>query len=177
MDISCNGRFIITCSKINDLIIWDLKGEPLAIVDTYLGSTHQAKISPCGRFVAASGSNNNFKYKIKKKKIMNLIFVCCFQLLFLGFTPDVKIWEVGFTKTGEYKQVGKAFNLAGHSSGIYDFDFCADSSLMASVSKDGTFRFYDTKSELALFIHHMYILYVVLDYLNDDLTFIKNTFL
>ncbi|KAK0170952.1 hypothetical protein PV328_008728 [Microctonus aethiopoides] len=118
MDISCNGRFIITCSKINDLIIWDLKGEPLATVDTYLGSTHQAKISPCGRFVAAS-----------------------------GFTPDVKIWEVGFTKTGEFKQVGKAFNLAGHSSGIYDFDFCADSSLMASVSKDGTFRFYDTKIE------------------------------
>ncbi|XP_015115655.1 transducin beta-like protein 2 isoform X2 [Diachasma alloeum] len=118
MDIACNGRFIMTCSKKNDLIIWDLKGEIIATVDTYLGSTHRARISPCGRFVAAS-----------------------------GFTPDVKVWEVGFTKTGEFKQVGKAFDLAGHSSGIYDFDFCADSSQMVSVSKDGSYRFYDTKIE------------------------------
>ncbi|XP_043269119.1 transducin beta-like protein 2 [Venturia canescens] len=118
MDIACNGRFIITCSKVNDLIVWDLKGEQLAIIDTYLGSTHRARISPCGRFVAAS-----------------------------GFTPDVKVWEVVFTKTGEFKHVTKAFDLAGHSSGIYDFNFCADTSHMASVSKDGTYRFYDTKIE------------------------------
>lgn len=117
MDIACNGRFIITCSKVNDLIVWDLKGEQLAIIDTYLGSTHRAKISPCGRFIAAS-----------------------------GFTPDVKVWEVVFTKSGEFKHVSKAFDLAGHSSGIYDFNFCADTSHMASLSKDGTWRFYDTKS-------------------------------
>lgn len=117
MDIACNGRFIITCSTVNDLIVWDLKGEQLATIDTYLGSTHKARISPCGRFVAAS-----------------------------GFTPDVKVWEVLFTKSGEFKQVAKAFDLAGHSSGVYDFNFCADTSHMASVSKDGTYRFYDTKS-------------------------------
>ncbi|XP_063975433.1 transducin beta-like protein 2 isoform X3 [Diachasmimorpha longicaudata] len=118
MDIACNGRFIMTCSKKNDLIIWDLKGEIIATLDTYLGSTHRARISPCGRFVAAS-----------------------------GFTPDVKVWEVGFTKDEKFKQVGKAFDLAGHSSGVYDFDFCADSSQMGSVSKDGSYRFYDTKIE------------------------------
>ncbi|XP_011307623.1 transducin beta-like protein 2 isoform X2 [Fopius arisanus] len=118
MDIACNGRFIMTCSKKNDLIIWDLKGEIIATVDTYLGSTYAAKISPCGRFVAAS-----------------------------GFTPDVKVWEVGFTKAGDFKQVGKAFDLAGHSSGVYDFDFRADSSQMVTFSKDGTYKFYDTKIE------------------------------
>lgn len=68
-------------------------------------------------------------------------------LLFQGFTPDVKVWEVGFTKSGEFKQVSKAFNLAGHSSGVYDFGFSADTSYMATVSKDGTYRFYDTKSK------------------------------
>ncbi|XP_015605393.1 transducin beta-like protein 2 [Cephus cinctus] len=118
MDIACTGRFIITCSKLNDLIIWDLKGQPFATIDTYLGTTHRARISPCGRFVAAS-----------------------------GFTPDVKVWEVGFSKSGEFKQVAKAFDLAGHSSGIYDFSFSADTSNMATVSKDGTFRFYNTKIE------------------------------
>lgn len=56
MEIACNGRFIMTCSKTNGLIVWDLKGEPLATVDTYLAFTHKARISPCGRFVAASGN-------------------------------------------------------------------------------------------------------------------------
>lgn len=64
-----------------------------------------------------------------------------------GFTPDVKVWEVSFTKSGDFKQVSKAFDLGGHSSGIYDFDFNTDSSRMVTVSKDGTYRLYDTKSK------------------------------
>lgn len=56
------------------------------------------------------------------------------------------MWEVIFSKSGEFKQVAKAFDLAGHSSGILDFTFSADSSCMATVSKDGTYRLYDTKS-------------------------------
>ncbi|EFN73424.1 Transducin beta-like 2 protein [Camponotus floridanus] len=118
MDIASTGKYIITCSTANDLIIWDLKGQPLATVEMHLGSTHRARISPCGRFVAAS-----------------------------GFTPEVKVWEVVFGKSGEFKQVVKAFDLAGHTSGVYDFAFSADTSRMATVSKDGTYRFYDIKIE------------------------------
>ncbi|KAL6257563.1 hypothetical protein P5V15_011137 [Pogonomyrmex californicus] len=118
MDIACTGKYIITCSKANDLIIWDLKGQPLATLELHLGSTYRARISPCGRFVAAS-----------------------------GFTPDVNVWEVVFSKSGEFKTVAKAFDLAGHSSGVLDFDFSADTNHMATVSKDGTYRFYDTKIE------------------------------
>ncbi|XP_070154095.1 transducin beta-like protein 2 isoform X2 [Polyergus mexicanus] len=118
MDIACTGKYIITCSTANDLIIWDLKGQPLATVEMHLGSTHRARISPCGRFVAAS-----------------------------GFTPEVNVWEVVFGKSGEFKQVIKAFDLAGHTSGVHDFAFSADTSRMATVSKDGTYRFYDIKIE------------------------------
>ncbi|KAG7207439.1 hypothetical protein KM043_009082 [Ampulex compressa] len=118
MDIACTGKYIITCSKANDLVVWDLKGQPLATVEMYLGSTYRARISPCGRFIAAS-----------------------------GFTPDVNVWEVVFTKSGEFKQVEKAFDLAGHSSGILDFNFNADTSHTATVSKDGTYRLYNTKIE------------------------------
>ncbi|XP_070522969.1 transducin beta-like protein 2 isoform X3 [Cardiocondyla obscurior] len=118
MDIACTGKYIITCSKVNDLIIWDLKGQILATVEMHLGSTYRARISPCGRFVAAS-----------------------------GFTPDVNVWEVVFNKSGEFKAVAKAFDLAGHTSGVHDFGFSADTSHMATVSKDGTYRFYNTKIE------------------------------
>ncbi|XP_046384384.1 transducin beta-like protein 2 [Ischnura elegans] len=119
LDIACTGRYIMTCSEKTDLVIWDLKGQNvLGKVDTYLMSTTCARISPCGRFVAAS-----------------------------GFTPDLKVWEVSFAKSGEFKQLARAFELKGHTSGIHDFGFNCDSSRMSSVSKDGTWRLYDTKIE------------------------------
>nr|CAD7196822.1 unnamed protein product [Timema douglasi] len=118
LGIACSGKFIMSCSDKTDLVLWDLKGQQLAKVDTYLMNNYCARISPCGRFVAAS-----------------------------GFTPDVKVWEVCFAKSGEFHQVSRAFELSGHSSGVYDFSFNADSSCIATVSKDGTWKAYNTKIE------------------------------
>lgn len=118
MDIELTGKYIITCSKVNDLILWDLKGQVLATVELHLGSTYRARISPCGRFVGTS-----------------------------GFVPDLSVWEVVFSKSGDFTQVAKAFDLGGHTSGILDFAFSADSCQMATVSKDGTFRLYNTNVE------------------------------
>jgi WD40 repeat protein len=42
--------------------------------------------------------------------------------------------------------VKRVFDLTGHSSGVYDVAFDADSSHMATVSKDGTWKLFDTKS-------------------------------
>lgn len=122
-DISSNGKFMMSCSCKTDMVIWDLKGQQLERqqlerLDTYLMSTHSAKISPCGRFVVAT-----------------------------GFSPDIKVMEVSFTKSGEYKQVTKAYELTGHSSGIYDVAFDVDTSHIATISKDGTWKLYHTKSE------------------------------
>ena len=41
----------------------------------------------------------------------------------VGFTPDVKVWEVCFTRTGDYQEVRRAFELKGHSAGVYSFAF------------------------------------------------------
>lgn len=68
-------------------------------------------------------------------------------MLHIGFAPDVKVWEVQFTKSGEFKQVARAFELAGHTSGIYDFSFSSDSTKMATVSKDGSWKVFDTNSQ------------------------------
>ncbi|XP_076473005.1 transducin beta-like protein 2 [Babylonia areolata] len=64
-------------------------------------------------------------------------FVAC-----SGFTPDVKIWEVSGT-AGEIKVI-RAMELKGHNSGIYCFSFNGDSSRAATVSKDGTWKLWDT---------------------------------
>lgn len=61
IDIASNGRYIISCSKLNDLIILDLKGQILSHVETFLGTTHKVRISPCSRFIAASGIKNILK--------------------------------------------------------------------------------------------------------------------
>ncbi|CAN7987034.1 unnamed protein product, partial [Ixodes hexagonus] len=71
-----------------------------------------------------------------------------------GFTPDVKVWEVCFSKTGEFKEVKRAFELKGHTSGVFSFAFSNDSTrrvpghtLMASVSRDGTWKLWDCNIE------------------------------
>lgn len=118
VDIAATGKFITTCSNKTDLKVWDLKGQVLAHVDTYLMSTCGAKVSPCGRFIVAC-----------------------------GFAPDAKVWEVKFTKAGEFQEVKRVFELTGHSSGVYDVAFDVDSSHMATVGKDGTWRLFNTKVE------------------------------
>ncbi|CAG0886288.1 unnamed protein product [Darwinula stevensoni] len=118
LGIACDGKYIMTCSNRNDLVIWDLKGEVLAQQDTHQVDTYSALISPCGRFVATS-----------------------------GFTPDVKVWEVKFTRTGEFSGLVRAFELKGHNSGVYSFGFNTDSTKAATVSKDGTWKLYDTNIE------------------------------
>ncbi|XP_074036178.1 transducin beta-like protein 2 isoform X4 [Leptinotarsa decemlineata] len=118
MGIASNGRYIMSCSNKTDMVIWDLKGQVLTKIDTYLMNTTCAKLSPCGKFVVAS-----------------------------GFSPEAKVWEVIFNKSGEFQEVKqiKQLTLGGHTSGVYDIAFDVDSSHMATVSKDGTWNLYDTK--------------------------------
>uniref|UniRef100_A0A023FYT8 Putative salivary protein antigen p40 n=1 Tax=Amblyomma parvum TaxID=251391 RepID=A0A023FYT8_AMBPA len=116
--IACNGNFIMSISMDTTLCVWSLKGDLLASLDTRHMNNYYGCVSPCGRFVASS-----------------------------GFTPDVKVWEVCFNKTGEFKEVKRAFELKGHTSGVFCFAFSNDSSRMASVSRDGTWKLWDCNIE------------------------------
>jgi len=120
LGISSTGKYIATCSDKTELILWNLKGDVLAKIDTCHNLTYCCKVSPCGRFVATS-----------------------------GFTPDVKVWEVKFSRGGEFEKVSRAFDLTGHRSGVYSFAFSADSGRMATVSKDGSWKVFDTNIEFA----------------------------
>ena len=54
-------------------------------------------------------------------------------LLPLGFTPDVKLWNVQFTKAGDYHQVTKAMGLTGHRNCVYHCSLSADSTRYVCV--------------------------------------------
>ncbi|KYO33261.1 transducin beta-like protein 2 isoform X1 [Alligator mississippiensis] len=116
--IAETGKFIMTASSDTTILIWDLKGEVLANINTNQMNNAFASVSPCGRFVASC-----------------------------GFTPDVKVWEVCFGKSGDFREVVRAFELKGHSAGVYSFSFSNDSRRMATVSKDGTWKLWDTDIE------------------------------
>ncbi|XP_051973730.1 transducin beta-like protein 2 [Xyrauchen texanus] len=116
--IAETGKFIMSASVDTTIVIWDLKGDVLATINTNQMTNSHVAISPCGRFVASC-----------------------------GFTPDVKVWEVCFGKSGEFKEVARAFDLKGHSAGVYSFDFSNDSRRMVTVSKDGTWKLWNTDVE------------------------------
>ncbi|GAB6033733.1 Transducin beta-like protein 2 [Chamberlinius hualienensis] len=118
LGIASSGKFIMTCSADTKLIIWSSKGEILTSIDTRQIDVYYADVSPCGRFVASC-----------------------------GFTSDVKVWQVVFDKTAVFKELARAFELKGHSAGVESFAFNSDSSRMVSVSKDKTWKFWDTNVE------------------------------
>ncbi|ESO04935.1 hypothetical protein HELRODRAFT_99280 [Helobdella robusta] len=113
--IASTGLYVMTCYKNPIIKIWDIKGTLLTSIDTLQMNHTHGRVSPCGRFVACS-----------------------------GFTSEVKVWEVTFSKTNEFKETTKAFQLGSHTSTIYSFDFNNDSTRMATISKDGTWKLWDT---------------------------------
>ncbi|XP_072496322.1 transducin beta-like protein 2 isoform X2 [Notamacropus eugenii] len=111
--IAETGKFIMSVSSDTTIIIWTLKGEVLSIINTNQMNNTYAVISHCSRFVGSC-----------------------------GFTPDAKVWEVCFSKNGQFREVTRAFELKGHTAGIHFLAFSNDSCRMATVSKDGTWKFW-----------------------------------
>lgn len=139
--MACNGAYLMSCSSQSDLVIWSPNDQRrLVTLDTCLGNNYAAKVSFCGRFVAACGGD---LWCLNSEQLWTNDFGS------VGFSPDAKVWEVQF-KAGKYVTTKNVFNLSGHSSGIYDLAFDQDSSHMATVSKDGTWKLYDTQSKLNL---------------------------
>jgi len=114
VDVASTGKFILTVHSDVHLLLWDLKGKILATINTNQMINSFGAVSPCGRYVASC-----------------------------GFTPDVKVWEIQFSKTGDFIGVARAFELKGHSAGVLHFSFSSDSTKMASVSKDGSWKLWN----------------------------------
>jgi WD40 repeat protein len=114
--IACTGRFIMSAEVNNKIVIFDIRGEVLSIVETHQGHLNYAAISPCGRFFGSS-----------------------------GFMSDVRFFEVCFEKSnGNFKEIRKAFDLKGHDAQVTCFCLNKDSTRAASISKDNTWKLWNT---------------------------------
>jgi transducin beta-like protein 2 len=112
--IATSGQFVMVAFKDTMVNLYTPKGVLLKKIDTGHNINYQATISPCGRFVATC-----------------------------GFTPDVKVWEVSFSKSNDFREVKRVYELKGHNAGVLTFSFSADSTRVVTASKDGTWRLYD----------------------------------
>ncbi|CAF3425677.1 unnamed protein product [Rotaria sp. Silwood1] len=114
--IACTGKFIISAEVNNKIILFDTKGDVLDTVETRQGHLNYAAVSPCGRFFGSS-----------------------------GFTSDVRFFEVCFEKSnGNFKEIRKAFELKGHNAQVSCFSLNKDSTRAATISKDNTWKLWNT---------------------------------
>ena len=65
----------------------------------------------------------------------------------------MKVWEVVFARSGEFDKLSRAFELKGHTSGVLDLSATPDSFRMATVSRDGTWRLFNTNGQWPLGRH------------------------
>ena len=61
IDMSCTGKFIMSCSAKTDVILYDLNGAILSKLNTVLGKNYWAQISPDGKLLASSGFTPDVK--------------------------------------------------------------------------------------------------------------------
>ncbi|CAF5001708.1 unnamed protein product, partial [Rotaria magnacalcarata] len=114
--IACTGKFIISAEVNNKIVLYDTKGEVLDTIETHQGHLTYAAVSPCGRFFGSS-----------------------------GFMSDVRFYEVCFEKSnGNFKETRKAFDLKGHNAQVSCFSLNKDSTRAATISKDNTWKLWNT---------------------------------
>ena len=98
-------------------------GEVLASVETKQAPNSCAAVSPCGKFIACSGTAGLYI----RMPCIGYVRVFRVSLVITGFTPDVKIWEVEFSKGGDFQQMSRAMELKGHSATVLSLSFNGDS--------------------------------------------------
>ncbi|CAF0949053.1 unnamed protein product [Rotaria sordida] len=114
--IACTGKFIISAEVNNKIVVFDTKGDVLDTVETHQGHLNYAAVSPCGRFFGSS-----------------------------GFMSDVRFFEVCFEKSnGNFKEIRKIFDLKGHNAQVLCFSLNKDSTRAATISKDNTWKLWNT---------------------------------
>ena len=74
--------------------LFKIKGvEEFLKVTTNLSPNTCAVVSPCSKFVACAG------------KVEEIVSFLRYLVMFIGFTTSVKIYEVEFSKDGEFQKV------------------------------------------------------------------------
>jgi WD40 repeat protein len=114
LGVACNGKFVMSCAADGEMIIWSVKGEEYARINVCGGTAFNAKVTPCGRYVAAC-----------------------------GMSPDVVIHEVKFSAANKFEEVSNLTKLVHPDSSILDVAFSDDSARVGTITKSGKWTVWD----------------------------------
>ncbi|GLI63451.1 hypothetical protein VaNZ11_006423 [Volvox africanus] len=114
--------FVVSLSTKKDGKVYDLQGREVAVFEPNALANHDLAVSSDGRFVAAA-----------------------------TFSSDVKIWEMKYSREGEFRGLIKAMGLTGHRSQVACVALSFDNSRAATASKDGMLKIWniDVRYELS----------------------------
>ncbi|GLC40138.1 hypothetical protein PLESTB_000881000 [Pleodorina starrii] len=113
---SAVGRrgIIVAMSAKKDGRVYDMQGREVAVFEPNALANHDLAVSADGRFIAAA-----------------------------TFSSDVKIWEMKYTREGEFRGLIKAMGLTGHRSQVACVALSSDNSRAATASKDGMLKIWN----------------------------------
>ncbi|PNW86947.1 hypothetical protein CHLRE_02g102450v5 [Chlamydomonas reinhardtii] len=106
--------YIVSLSTKKDGKLFDMAGRELAEFEPNALANHDLAVSLDGRFIAAA-----------------------------TFSSDVKIWEMKYTREGEFRGLIKAMNLSGHKSQVACVALSSDNRRAATASKDGILKIWN----------------------------------
>jgi len=119
IQVSNNSQFVLTCYDDTTFILWNLKAEVLAEINTKQMKNTMAAISPDCKFVAAG-----------------------------TFMSDVKLWLLKYNvhqDKSSFSGIDEAHftQLSGHTSAVNYLAFLSDSKRMVTCSKDCTWKLWN----------------------------------
>ncbi|KAG2482478.1 hypothetical protein HYH03_018585 [Edaphochlamys debaryana] len=106
--------FIVSLSTKKDGKVYDMQGREMAVFEPNALTNHDLAVSLDGRFVAAA-----------------------------TFSSDVKIWEMKYSREGEFRGLIKAMGLTGHKSQVASVALSHDNRRAATASKDGMLKIWN----------------------------------
>jgi len=113
--ISPNGKLILSCGDNTILYLFNNNGTQLTSFNTSQMRNNMAAMSPDGKLFAVA-----------------------------TWTADVKVLYLQTAKsTGEFEKLSKVMELGEHRTSVYNVCFSADSTRIATTSKDGTLKLWD----------------------------------
>ncbi|GFR51981.1 hypothetical protein Agub_g14508 [Astrephomene gubernaculifera] len=114
--------YVVSLSTKREGRVYDMKGSLLASFEPSALANHDLAVSYDGRFIAAA-----------------------------TFSSDVKIWEMKYSREGEFRGLLKAMNLSGHRGQVACVGLSYDNCRAATAGKDGMLKVWniDVRYELS----------------------------
>ncbi len=156
IDISPDGRFLLTGAGDNTARVWDFfTGQQIAVLDGHTEPITTARFSADGHHVLSASSDHTAKiWDLKSARTIATLTGHSAPITDADFSRDGSMVVTGSedstARIWDAQKGTQLFVLRGHSDWLHTTRFNPDGSLIVSSSKDGTARVWNPRSGLLI---------------------------